>query len=84
MSSSLGKISCIIYTADSSCASQEADMIVLPGAEGDLGVLHSHCSMIVSLVKGDIKIYNSNEITETIPLEEAKIAYIDNNLIEIF
>ncbi|MES2215380.1 MAG: F0F1 ATP synthase subunit epsilon [Pseudomonadota bacterium] len=40
----------------------DADMVVIPGAEGELGVLPLHAPMIVELKAGDLRIYNDKEI----------------------
>jgi F-type H+-transporting ATPase subunit epsilon len=40
----------------------EADMVVMPGAEGELGVLPRHIPMIVELKSGDLRIHNGPDI----------------------
>lgn len=45
----------------------EADMVVMPGAEGELGVLPHHISMIVELKSGDLRIHNGTDI-RSIPI----------------
>ena len=39
----------------------DAQMVVLPGAEGDLGVLPNHSNIITSLRPGIIKVTNSDQ-----------------------
>lgn len=39
-----------------------ADMVVMPGSDGELGVMFGHVPMIVSLKLGDISIHNDNTI----------------------
>ena len=46
--------------------SQPVDMVVVPGAEGDFGVLPRHSPLISAIRPGVIKIYEQGRITETI------------------
>ncbi len=45
-----------------------ASMVVMPGAEGDFGVLPYHMPMIASLKDGNITIYRSGEIIKEIQI----------------
>lgn len=44
--------------------SQPVDMVVVPAAEGELGVLPGHSPMIVLLRGGTISIYSGSQVTE--------------------
>lgn len=44
--------------------SQAVDMVVIPAAEGDMGVLVGHSPMIVTLRGGTIALYEGDKITE--------------------
>jgi F-type H+-transporting ATPase subunit epsilon len=44
--------------------SKPVDMVVLPGAEGEMGVLVNHAPMIVLLRGGVIRLYQGNAVTE--------------------
>jgi F-type H+-transporting ATPase subunit epsilon len=46
--------------------SQPVDMLVVPGVEGDFGVLPRHSPLISAIRPGVIKIYEQGRITETI------------------
>ncbi len=46
--------------------SQGVDMVVIPGAEGDFGVLPRHSPLISTIRPGVIKIYDQGQVTETI------------------
>jgi F-type H+-transporting ATPase subunit epsilon len=46
--------------------SQGVDMVVIPGAEGDFGVLPRHSPLISAIRPGVIKIYDQGQVTETI------------------
>lgn len=44
--------------------SRSVDMVVIPAAEGDMGVLGGHSSMIVTLRGGTITLYDGDTITD--------------------
>ena len=44
--------------------SRPVDMVVIPAAEGDMGVLEGHTPMIVALRGGAIALYTGEEITD--------------------
>ena len=60
----------------------DAQMVVLPGAEGDLGVLPNHSNIITSLRPGIIKVTNSDQ-TQSLFVEEGFINFSNNELLVI-
>ena len=60
----------------------DAQMVVLPGAEGDLGVLPNHSNIITSLGPGIIKVTNSDQ-TQSLFVEEGFIKFSNNELLVI-
>ena len=44
--------------------SRPVDMVVIPAAEGDIGVLEGHAPMIVTLRGGEIDLYAGEQISE--------------------
>jgi len=44
--------------------SRPVDMVVIPAAEGDMGVLDGHTPMIVTLRGGTIDLYEGDRVTE--------------------
>jgi F-type H+-transporting ATPase subunit epsilon len=46
--------------------SQEVDMIVVPGEEGDFGVLERHSPLISTLRPGVIQVHDGGSVTERI------------------
>lgn len=46
--------------------SEPVDMVVVPGAEGDFGVLPRHSLLISTVRTGVIRIYQGTEVTEQI------------------
>ncbi len=43
--------------------SRPVDMVVIPAAEGEMGVLPNHAPMIVLLRGGTIRLYEGNQVT---------------------
>ena len=60
----------------------DAQMVVLPGAEGDLGVLPNHSNIITSLRPGIIQVTNSDQ-TQSLFVEEGFIKFSNNELLVI-
>ena len=60
----------------------DAQMVVLPGAEGDLGVFPNHSNIITSLRPGIIKVTNSDQ-TQSLFVEEGFIKFSNNELLVI-
>ena len=44
--------------------SRPVDMVVIPAAEGEMGVLPEHSPMIVLLRGGTIRLYENGQVTE--------------------
>ena len=53
-----------IVTPERLLLSKPVDMVVIPAAEGDLGVLAEHAPMIVMLRGGTIAIYQGSQVTD--------------------
>jgi F-type H+-transporting ATPase subunit epsilon len=50
-----GRILLDIVTPDKLLLSQEVDMVIAPGTEGEFGVLHGHCQFLTSLRVGELR-----------------------------
>jgi F-type H+-transporting ATPase subunit epsilon len=46
--------------------SRQVDMVVIPAAEGEMGVLPGHAPMIVALQGGAIRVTENGQITESL------------------
>ena len=46
--------------------SREVDMVVIPAAEGDMGVLEGHAPMMVTLRGGIVSLYSGDQVTESL------------------
>lgn len=55
-----------LVTPVESLVSQQADMVVVPGTEGDFGVLVGHAPLMSSLRDGTIEIYEGNNVTKRV------------------
>ena len=53
-----------IVTPEKLVLSRPVDMVVIPGAEGEMGVLPGHAPMIVLLRGGTIRVYEGGEVTD--------------------
>jgi len=61
-----GKIAFELVSPERLLLSVEADMVVVPGAEGDFGVLPQHAPLISGVKTGVIAVYDAGQITERI------------------
>lgn len=55
-----------LVTPERLLVSREVDMVVVPGSEGNFGVLPGHAPLISTIRPGTIDIYDGREITERI------------------
>ena len=46
--------------------SRDVDMVVIPAAEGDMGVLEGHAPMMVALRGGVVSLYSGEQVTDTL------------------
>lgn len=51
-----------IISPNESVFDEEIEMVIIPGAEGDIGVLSNHMPLITSLRLGNIYIYRNKKI----------------------
>jgi F-type H+-transporting ATPase subunit epsilon len=53
-----------IVTPEARIYSDEVDSVVLPGAEGELGILPAHAPLVTTLQCGELRITKSGKTTE--------------------
>ena len=58
-----------IVTPSMVIVSEPAEMVVIPGADGDIGALPRHSNLMSTLYRGVIDIYNENKITSKIMID---------------
>ncbi len=61
-----GKVAFELVSPERLLLSQEVDMVVVPGEEGDFGVLTRHAPMISTLRPGVIQVHDGGSVTEQI------------------
>ena len=59
------KITFDLISPEKSIFSSEVDMVVVPGIEGDFGVLPEHCPLISELRPGEIEIFKDSKKEQT-------------------
>jgi F-type H+-transporting ATPase subunit epsilon len=59
----------------------EAKSLVIPGAEGQVGILSNHAPMIVALKTGTIKITNNNGEVTKIDINGGVAEVLKNNVV---
>jgi F-type H+-transporting ATPase subunit epsilon len=57
-------ISLEIISPEKLLLSRPVDMVVIPGTEGDLGIMPGHAKLITGLRGGLVDIYENNKITD--------------------
>ena len=50
-----------IITPDSTLFSGEATLVVVPGIDGQIGILNNHAPLVSSLVKGVVKVKHDDK-----------------------
>jgi len=59
------KIQFDLVTPTALAISEPVDMVVVPGAEGDIGALPGHTPLITTLRAGQVDVYNGGQITQS-------------------
>ena len=61
-----GKVEFELVSPERLLVSEPVDMVVVPGAEGDFGVLPRHAPLISTVRPGVIRIFEGNQVTSEI------------------
>ena len=64
-----GKLTFELVSPSELIASEEVDMVVVPGADGDFGVLAGHAPVLSNLRPGVVDIHNDGQVTKTLFVE---------------
>lgn len=59
----------------------EADMVIMPGSEGEFGVMYDHVPMIVQLKAGSVKIHNGEDV-KTVQIGQG-VAVVTGTSVEV-
>ena len=71
-----------LVTPEKTFMEGDASMIVLPGIEGDMGILADHSNIITSMRPGLIKVFGTNE-EKLFFVEEGFIKFSNNELLVV-
>jgi F-type H+-transporting ATPase subunit epsilon len=61
-----GKVEFELVSPEKLLISEQVDMVVVPGEEGDVGVLYQHAPFISAVRPGVIRVHNGGRVTEQI------------------
>ena len=70
-----------LITPSKNLISGESEMVVVPGEEGDFGVLPNHSNLISQIRPGILKIFKNNKIDKSFFLYSGFAEVSDNKLI---
>ncbi len=70
-----------IVTPEDTVFSGVADMLVIPGSEGELGILPNHIPLITMLREGILKVYTNNRITAEILISKGYGQVFGNEIV---
>lgn len=62
----MAKLLLEIVTPEAKAFSEEVDMVVLPGVEGELGILPLHVPLMTRLLPGEVRILQGGKQTELV------------------
>jgi F-type H+-transporting ATPase subunit epsilon len=57
-----------LITPEKRVCQEPYDMVVLPGSEGEVGIMSQHQPFMLTLKEGDIRLYHQNAVVKTIPI----------------
>ncbi len=67
-----------IISPDKSVFDEEIEMVIIPGTEGDIGVLGNHMPLITSLRLGNIYIYRNKKIIKKFLVNGGILEVLEN------
>ena len=70
-----------LITPDKNLINNEFEMVVVPGEEGDFGVLPNHSNLISQIRPGVLKIYKNNKIDKSFFIYNGFAEVSNNKLI---
>jgi F-type H+-transporting ATPase subunit epsilon len=62
----MAKLRLEIVTPERRAFSGDVDMVVLPGADGELGIYPAHVPLVTPVVPGDVRIFDNNKETDLV------------------
>ena len=61
----------------------EAETVVLPGSEGEFGVMYGHAPMIVQLKAGEIRLETTNEASKSLHIKDFAAVKVSSDGVDI-
>jgi F-type H+-transporting ATPase subunit epsilon len=77
----MGKLLLEVVTPEKVVVSQEVDMVVAPGTEGEFGILPSHILFLSGIIPGEMR-YNSGSETESLVVSTG-FAEVSNDKVSV-
>ena len=77
----MAKLKIEIVTAERTVLEAEAEMIIAPGAEGQLGLLPRHAPLLTMLEPGEIRLKDGGQDTLTFAVAGGFLEILDNKVI---
>jgi F-type H+-transporting ATPase subunit epsilon len=69
-----------IITPDKTIFSGDADLVVVPGSDGQIGILDNHAPLVSSMQKGQVKVVNGND-NQFFDIEGGVVEVLKNKVI---
>ena len=69
-----------IVTPEQILLETECDMVVMPGTEGEFGIMKNHVAILATLAEGKVKIYQQDNISSEIEISGGVCQFEDNKL----
>ena len=60
----------------------DVEMVILPGEDGEFGILPQHMEMIASLKEGEVRVYNGDKV-EKISIKGGVASIYDGNNVDV-
>ena len=70
-----------LITPNKTLINKETEMVVVPGEEGDFGILPNHSNLISQIRPGILNIYKTNKVEESFFLYSGFAEFSNNKLI---
>lgn len=75
-----GKISLHVLSRDNVIFKDDVYMVLLPGVEGDMGVLRNHAPVLTKLRAGEIKVRKTSQAEQIIKVKSGMVEINENKV----
>lgn len=70
-------IDCRILSSEKVILDERADMVIIPSASGELGILPGHPSLLAILRPGQVRLYKMGEVSISLTISEGIASVTD-------